>query len=123
MRTKPKESLRSLRSQRQIFRNDRRNMKFARSLTIFALTIFAAHSFTRAQPKLDLVDGDRIVFVGSTLIEREQQAGYIETMLVSRFPGKHLMFRNVGYSGDTVSGEALGLCTGWSTFESPEQRL
>ena len=35
--------------------------------------------------------------------------------------GKHITFRNVAYSGDTVSGEARGLCTGWSTFESPQQ--
>src|SRR6266478_6969366 len=97
-------------------------MRFIYLPTILWLTILASQ-FARAQPKIDLADGDRIVFVGSTLIEREQQADYIETMLVSRFPGRHLTFRNVGYSGDTVSGEARGLCTGWSTFESPEQGL
>jgi lysophospholipase L1-like esterase len=79
----------------------------------------------RAQtnPKLDLRDGDRVVFVGSTLLEREQEGGYIETMLVRHFPGKRVVFRNVAYSGDTVSGEARGLCTGWSTFETPQQGL
>ena len=90
-------------------------------LTFFCVVIAATAA--RAAPLIDLHDGDRIVFVGSTLIEREQEGGYIETMLVSRFPGRHLMFRNVGYSGDTVSGEARGLCTGWSTFESPQQGL
>jgi len=88
-------------------------------LTICVIAIAAGSA--RAAPLVDFHDGDRVVFVGSTLMEREQEGGYIETMLVSRFPGKHLMFRNVGYSGDTVSGEARGLCTGWSTFESPQQ--
>jgi lysophospholipase L1-like esterase len=87
------------------------------------LLVIIATANARAAPLIDPHDGDRIVFVGSTLIEREQEGGYIETMLVSRFPGRRLMFRNVGYSGDTVSGDARGLCTGWSTFESPQQGL
>jgi lysophospholipase L1-like esterase len=92
-------------------------MKILLTLMLIGVAATAA----RAAPLLDLHDNDRIVFVGSTLIEREQERGFIETMLVSRFPAKHLMFRNVGYSGDTVSGEARGLCTGWSTFESAQQ--
>src|SRR5690348_31547 len=73
--------------------------------------------------KLDLRDGDRVVFLGGALIEREQIGGYIETMLTTRFPKQNVVFWNLGYSGDTVSGDARGLCTGWSTFESPEQGL
>jgi lysophospholipase L1-like esterase len=91
---------------------------------VFCFAIVAAAALAHAQEtkdKLQLRDGDRIVLVGSTLIEREQVAGYVETMLVTRFPNLNLTFRNLGYSGDTVSGEARGLCTGWSTFESPEQ--
>lgn len=93
-------------------------------LVLLLLTLVSTPSGAQqASPRLDLRDGDRVVFVGSTFIEREQQGGYIETMLISRSPGKHVIFRNVGYSGDTVSGEARGLCTGWSTFESPQQGL
>src|SRR5262245_58976519 len=51
-------------------------------------------------------DGDRVVLVGSTLIEREQRYGYWETLLTARFPDKNVTFRNLGWSGDTVWGES-----------------
>src|SRR5437762_2404130 len=51
-------------------------------------------------------DGDRVVLIGNTLIEREQRDGYWETMLTSRNPDKNITFRNLGWSGDTVWGEA-----------------
>lgn len=53
-----------------------------------------------------LADGDRVVLVGNTLIEREQRYGYWETALTRRFPDKNVTFRNLGWSGDTVFGEA-----------------
>ncbi len=54
----------------------------------------------------DLYDGDRIVFVGDGLIEHAQDFGYIEQALTTRRPARRLTFRNVGWSGDTVWGEA-----------------
>lgn len=53
-----------------------------------------------------LRDGDRVVLVGNTLIEREQQYGYWETALTRRFPKTNVIFRNLGWSGDTVFGDA-----------------
>lgn len=53
-----------------------------------------------------LKDGDRVVFVGSTLIEREQRYGYWETALTQVYPDRNITFRNLGWSGDTVWGEA-----------------
>src|SRR5262245_27153339 len=53
-----------------------------------------------------LKDGDRVVFLGNTLIEREQRYGYWETLLTLRYPGKQVVFRNLGWSGDTVWGDA-----------------
>ncbi|HJZ91533.1 MAG TPA: SGNH/GDSL hydrolase family protein [Gemmataceae bacterium] len=47
---------------------------------------------------------DRVVLVGGTLIEREQRYGYWEAMLTARYPG--IKFRNLGWSGDNVFGEA-----------------
>ncbi|MBY0230442.1 MAG: SGNH/GDSL hydrolase family protein [Gemmataceae bacterium] len=55
---------------------------------------------------LVLDDGDRVVLVGNTLIEREQRYGHWEAALVSAFPGKKLQVRNLGWSGDTVFGHA-----------------
>jgi len=60
----------------------------------------------RAADAFPLVDGDRVVLVGSTLIEREQRYGYWETALTRRYPDKSITFRNLGWSGDTVFGDA-----------------
>ncbi|HJZ58279.1 MAG TPA: SGNH/GDSL hydrolase family protein [Gemmataceae bacterium] len=50
--------------------------------------------------------GDRIVWIGNTLVEREQRYGYWETALLARFPDKSITVRNLGWSGDTVWGES-----------------
>jgi lysophospholipase L1-like esterase len=72
------------------------------ALTFILLTTLVP--LTRAAEPFDLRDGDRVVLLGSTLIEREQRYGYWETMLTTRFPG--VTFRNLGWSGDTVFGDA-----------------
>src|SRR5215469_17948629 len=68
-------------------------------ISIFALPARAADPF-------ELRNGDRVVLVGSTLIEREQRYGYWETALTARYPDRDITFRNLGWSGDTVFGHA-----------------
>ena len=51
---------------------------------------------------LELRDGDRIVLLGNTLIERAQIYGYLETMLTIGNPGMGLTFRNIGWSADNA---------------------
>src|SRR5690348_13142761 len=58
---------------------------------------------------LVLRDGDRIAFVGNAFVEREQDDCYLETLLVTRFPHANIVFRNLGWSGDTVTGEARAM--------------
>jgi lysophospholipase L1-like esterase len=66
----------------------------------------------RAQPSDDLtkpfelLDGDRVVLLGNTFIEREQSYGYLETALTAYWPDRNITFRNLGWSGDTVTGIA-----------------
>jgi hypothetical protein len=64
---------------------------------------------TANQPKFELRDGDRVVFLGNTLIERAQKYGYWETMLTARYPNKSITFRNLGWSGDTVWADSRGM--------------
>ena len=59
-----------------------------------------------AAPKFEISDGDRIVWIGNTLVEREQRYGYWETALHAAFPDKQFTLRNLGWSGDTVFGDA-----------------
>ncbi len=53
-----------------------------------------------------LLDGDRVVFLGDTLIERAQSNDYLETHLTSRYPDRQIKFRNLGWCGDNVFGES-----------------
>lgn len=51
-----------------------------------------------------------MVFLGDTLIEREQFHGWMEVMLASQHPNREVTFRNLGWSGDTPAGVSrLGL--------------
>ncbi|MBI4025541.1 MAG: SGNH/GDSL hydrolase family protein [Verrucomicrobia bacterium] len=47
-------------------------------------------------------DGDRVVFLGDSITEQRLYTTYIESYLLTRFPGYRFQFRNVGHSGDTA---------------------
>jgi lysophospholipase L1-like esterase len=76
------------------------------SSSLFALALLPALAAAQAPPPFTLADGDRVVFLGNTLIEREQRYGYWETVLTRRFPKAAVTFRNLGWSGDNVWGDA-----------------
>ena len=54
-------------------------------------------------PRLELRAGDRIVLVGNTLAERMQLFNHFETLLMTQFPERRLVMRNMGWSGDTIT--------------------
>jgi putative heme-binding domain-containing protein len=54
----------------------------------------------------ELRDGDRVVLVGDTLIEREQAYAFVECMLTTHFPERNVTFRNLGWSADTPVGQS-----------------
>jgi len=54
----------------------------------------------------ELVDGDRVVFVGNTFFERDLRYNHLETALSARWPARNVTFRNLGWDGDTVWGDA-----------------
>lgn len=69
------------------------------------------HSSVFSQQNFAPENGDRLVLLGNALIENEQQFGFLEYKLSSYWPEKHLTFRNLGWSGDTVFGEARSYYT------------
>lgn len=80
------------------------------ALFLIAFSCAAAAQSVPPSPPFALKSGDRVVFLGDTLIEREQAEGWIELMLTTRFPESDVTFRNLGWSADTPSGESrLGL--------------
>ncbi|NIJ53816.1 GDSL-type esterase/lipase family protein [Dyadobacter arcticus] len=86
-------------------------------LLFFCLAGGSAWGQAAAKPadpsKFELKDGDRVVFLGSSIFENDFQYGYLETMLTTRFSEKGITFRNLGWTGDNVWGEAR------STYTNP----
>ena len=89
---------------------------------ILLLLIIIPNEFAVAQTKsqsetsqtaLDLKDGDRVVFLGSSVFENDFQYGYLELALTTRFHNRNVTFRNLGWTGDNVWGDAR------STFTNP----
>ncbi len=80
-------------------------MRFVVSCCI-GLMFLVAPRETRSEqpPRFELHNGDRVALLGDTLIERDQRYGYLETLLSIANPDKDLVFRNLGWSGDTVGG-------------------
>src|SRR5258707_1141809 len=75
-----------------------------------------------AAPPFELRDGDRVVLVGDTLIEREQHYGWIELALTTRFPDRNVTFRNIGWSADTPAGDSrFGLSLLQAGLEPPDE--
>src|SRR5437762_991247 len=81
--------------------------KLVNRLPVLLLLLFGLLSTHAADaPKFALNDGDRVAFVGNTFIERDQYTGYLETLLTARYFDRNVIFRNFGWSGDNVWGEA-----------------
>ena len=84
-------------------------------LLLAAPHLFAQSVDTSNTPKptenFTLKEGDRVLFVGNSLFENELLNGYLELALTTRWPRRHVTFRNIGWSGDTVWGEARGYFT------------
>jgi len=55
---------------------------------------------------LELKDGDRVVFMGDTFLEREGDLGHLEAALTRKFSDRNITFRNLAWAGDTPTGKA-----------------
>ncbi len=87
---------------------------------VFLLFLALVYGPTIAQNKspvsnaaFSLKDGDRVVFLGNSIFENDFQYGYLELALTTRFADKGITFRNLGWTGDNVWGEAR------STYTNP----
>lgn len=76
----------------------------ARYLTLFACALLAGSTASAS-----FKPGDRVVLVGGTFAEREGQFGVIETALSAAWADTPVVFRNLGWSGDTVWAESRGI--------------
>ena len=86
---------------------------------LLALAVFSlAVPIIEAAPKVHLKKGDRIVFIGGTLAEREQYFGHVEARLHATFPELELTVRNQGFTADEVRFRPRSL-----DFGEPDKHL
>ncbi|MPR33474.1 GDSL family lipase [Cytophagaceae bacterium SJW1-29] len=76
----------------------------------FAQGLATPVSQTSVEP-FTLKNGDRVVFLGNSLMENDLLYGYLELALTTRWPDRTVTFRNIGWSGDTVFGDARSYFT------------
>jgi len=87
-------------------------MPLMKSLSLFAALRFVVASLAGvlaidvpAAP-FELMDGDRVLFIGDTFFEREVDYGQIETRLTAAFPDRKVVFRNLAWAADTPMGRS-----------------
>ncbi len=82
--------------------------RFPASLLLAFLfsTLAPHHAAAQLTNAFEFRDGDRVVMVGDTLIERERDYGLIEFLATTQFPDRHVTFRNLGWSADTPQGQS-----------------
>ena len=71
--------------------------------TVLLIVFAALHAHANPLP---LQQGDRLLLLGATFIERDGNYGHLETHLMLQHPEKDLVVRNIGWSGDNVFGES-----------------
>src|SRR6266404_1737268 len=84
-------------------------------LSLLLFLLLASSAFAQTTNLFELRDGDRVVLLGDTLIEREQSYGYLEFLLTTQFPDRDVTFRNLGWSADTPAGISR------ASFDPPEK--
>jgi putative heme-binding domain-containing protein len=76
------------------------------SALLFAFLLLApvpASGQSGPTPHLQLKRGDHISIIGNTLADRMQHFGWMETYIQARLPKLELSFRDLGFSGDTLT--------------------
>lgn len=87
------------------------NLKFSYLSLCFTLLACLPMTVFGQQSLFELKSGDRVVFVGNSLFENDLQYGYLEFTLTTRWPQRELVFKNLGWTGDNVFGEARSYIT------------
>ncbi|MBL4886652.1 MAG: hypothetical protein JKY95_19270 [Planctomycetaceae bacterium] len=84
----------------------------SKTLLLASLAVFWATNFASVQAEnkksaaWELRNNDRVVFLGSTFIERENTYAMMEMSLRLANPNLNLSVRNLGWAGDNVLGES-----------------
>ena len=73
-----------------------------------AVLLFAVSLPVCAQTDFYLHTNDRVVFYGDSITEQNRYGAFVETYVLTRFPGLNVRFINSGWSGDWIVGGGGG---------------
>jgi lysophospholipase L1-like esterase len=85
-------------------------MKILRRTALCGLLLAVSTLYLPAAPpdNFYLHDGDRVVFYGDSITDQRLYTTFIETYVVTRFPGMKVAFVHSGVGGDRVTGGGAG---------------
>jgi len=76
-----------------------------RLFALLSLLVCLAPSLRADDPQpFEVKEGDRVLLLGDTLLEREGSYGYFETRMQEQFADRHFIVRNLAFSADTPLG-------------------
>ena len=76
-----------------------------RLFALLSLLICLAPFLRADDPQpFEIKEGDRVLFLGDTLLEREGSYGYFETRMQEQFADRRFIVRNLAFSADTPLG-------------------
>jgi len=76
-----------------------------------------APNASQTNANFSLKSGDRVVFLGNSLFENDLPYGYLELALTTRWSNQNITFRNIGWTGDNVWGEARSYISSPSAYD------
>src|SRR6266478_7834578 len=77
-------------------------MKHAVIKVLASLLLVLAQGMRSGAGDFLIHNGDRVVFLGDSITEQRLYTTYIEAYALTRHPDWTLVFRNVGWGGDTA---------------------
>lgn len=79
-----------------------------RARLLILVWLLLACSLLTAQDRFYLKDGDRVVFYGDSITDQRLYTTFVESYVITRFPGLSVSFVHSGWGGDRVTGGGGG---------------
>ena len=73
-------------------------------IRLFCLLLLLGAFHSPATAQIELKKGDHIAIVGSSLADRQQHHGWLESLIHKAYPDLEFTVRNLGFAARFVSG-------------------
>ncbi|HZS10225.1 MAG TPA: SGNH/GDSL hydrolase family protein [Blastocatellia bacterium] len=83
-------------------------MKTLKQCLYLCVVLLALSAAASAQSDFYLKNGDRVVFYGDSITDQRLYTTFVETYVLTRFPGLNVSFVHSGWGGDRVGGGGGG---------------